>query len=84
MSMLITKYLQKDFRNEFLIYEAVWLGPGRFPPAVEPRVQPVEGRRQRAPHVEPPVAGRHALREHGAIGAQERRLPTVDVTVVPR
>jgi len=36
-----------------------------------------------APHVEPPVAHEHGLAELGAVRAQERRLPAVDVTIVP-
>ena len=80
---LRTQYLQKDFRNEFLVYEPVWLRPGLLPPAVEARVETVEGWGQRASHVEPPVAGCHTLREHRAIGTQERRLATIDVAVVP-
>lgn len=36
-----------------------------------------------APHVKPPIAHEHCLAELRAVRAQERRLPAVDVTVMP-
>lgn len=50
---------------------------------VEALIEDVELRGLSTPHVEPPVAGQPCLREYGSIRAEERRLPTVEVAVVP-
>jgi hypothetical protein len=52
--------------------------------SIKATVDRVQSRAQVAPDVEPPVADKHSLRELGAVGAQERRLATVDVTIMPR
>jgi len=50
---------------------------------VQPLVDVVQLLAEVAPHVEPPVAHEHGLAKLRAVRAQERRLPAVDVTVVP-
>lgn len=81
--ILIT-HLQENLIYKFLVYYPVRFGAGVFPPpAVESRVQRVEGWRQGAADVEPPVTGGHALREDCSVGTQERGLAPVDVAVVP-
>lgn len=51
---------------------------------VQPLVDVVQLLAEVAPHVEPPVAHEHGLAELCAVRAQERRLPAVDVAIVPR
>lgn len=70
--ILLKSTLQEYLINEFLIYYPVWFRARVFPPpAVESRVERVEGRREGAADVEPPVTGSHGLGEHRAIGAQK-------------
>jgi len=51
---------------------------------VQPFVDVVQLLTEVAPHVKPPVAHEHGLAELCAVRAQERRLPAVDVAIVPR
>lgn len=50
---------------------------------VQPLVDVVQFLAEVASHVKPPVAHEHGLTELRSVRAQERRLPAVDVTVVP-
>lgn len=61
------------------------MGPGRAlgGPAVKPAVDGVQLRAELASHVEPPVADEHRLAELRAVRAEERRLSSVYVAVMP-